>query len=172
MATRAVFESCRISFVESKLFPKTAVEGLSQLVEKYGGEVIELDRKGKIRMDQVTHVASKSIDFEQYNEAQAKMVPVVTDDWITQSVKKGKQVQLRPYSPDPRSIFSKMIVTCADIPDLDKESIAGAVMALGGMESKDLTRQTTHICALTLDHPKCLDAAKKAPGCTIVLPHW
>jgi len=100
------------------------------------------------------------------------MVPVVTAAWLKNSVAKGKVAQVRPYSPDPRMIFSSVVLTCADIPNTDKETIIGATMALGGMESKDLTRATTHICALTIDHPKCQEAIKKKSKCKIVLPHW
>lgn len=100
------------------------------------------------------------------------MIPVVRSDWLKATISRSKVAQVRPYSPDPRMIFSNVMLTCADIPDTDKEAIGGAIMALGGMESKDLTRQTTHICALSLDHPKCITAKEKFAKCKIVLPHW
>ena len=134
--------------------------------------MLDPDRKGKIRMSQVTHVVSNTIDFEQFSEAQAMMIPVVRPDWIKTTVARGKLAQVRPYSPDPRMIFSDIILSCADIPPTDKEAICGAIMALGGMESKDLTKQTTHICALTMDHPKCKEALAKKLKAKIVLPHW
>lgn len=115
---------------------------------------------------------SNTIDFDQYAEAQARMAPVVKSGWIKSSIARGKVAQVRPFSPDPRMIFSSVILTCADIPPMDKEAITGAIMALGGMESKDLSRQTTHICALSLEHPKCAEAKKKNTKCKIVLPHW
>jgi hypothetical protein len=115
---------------------------------------------------------SNTIDFDQYTEAQAMMIPVVRTDWIKATIARNKVAQVRPFSPDPRMIFSSVILTCADIPNTDKEAITGAIMALGGMESKDLTRQTTHICALSLEHPKCVEARQKSPKCKIVLPHW
>jgi len=123
-------------------------------------------------MPQATHVISNTIDFDQYSEAVAMMIPVVNVHWIKTSIARNKLAQPRAYSPDPRMIFSNIIITCADIPETDKETIIGATLALGGMESKDLTRQTTHICALSMDHPKCIEAQKKAPKCKIVLPHW
>lgn len=100
------------------------------------------------------------------------MIPVVNSTWIKNSVARGKLAQVRPYSPDPRMIFSSVTLTCADIPDTDKETIIGATMALGGTESKDLIRLTTHVCALSMDHPKCEEAQRKHPKCKIVLPHW
>jgi hypothetical protein len=115
---------------------------------------------------------SNTIDFSQYKDAEEYMVPVVTTAWIKNTVARGKVAQVRPYSPDPRMIFSNVILTCADIPDTDKEIIHGATMAQGGMYNKDLTKQTTHVCALSMDHPKCVEVEKRKLKCKIVLPHW
>ncbi|KAK4232430.1 BRCT-containing protein 1 [Podospora fimiseda] len=171
-AKSQLFEACRIAFVPSKsMSSSTIVDWKAQITEN-GAEVLEPDRKGRIRMAQCTHVVSNTIDFEQFSEAQAMMVPVVRPDWIKTSLARGKLAQLRPYSPDPRMIFSDVILTCADIPSTDKEAICGAVMALGGMESKDLAKQTTHICALSMDHPKCKEATARKLKAKVVLPHW
>ncbi|KAK4166465.1 BRCT-containing protein 1 [Cladorrhinum sp. PSN259] len=167
-----LFEACRIAFVPSKSLPAGWISDLKALVSENGAEVLDPDRKGKIRMAQCTHVVSNTIDFEQFSEAQAMMVPVVRPDWIKTTVARGKLAQLRPYSPDPRMIFADVILTCADIPSTDKEALCGAVMALGGMESKDLTKQTTHICALSMDHPKCKEATARKLKAKVVLPHW
>jgi hypothetical protein len=145
---------------------------LVQIVKKHGAGTVEPDREGRIPVSQCTHIISNTIDFEEYTEAQAMMIPVVTTAWLKTSIQRGKQAQIRPYSPDPRMIFSNVNMTCADIPATDKETIIGATMALGGMESKDLTRVTTHICALSIDHPKCQQALENGFKCKIVLPHW
>lgn len=142
------------------------------MVKNNGAQVLEPDIDGRIPIRQSTHIISNTIDFDQYAEAQAMMIPVVTADWIKASLARNRQSQVRPYSPDPRNIFSNVNLTCADIPLGDKEAIIGATMALGGMESKDATRATTHICALSMDHPKCQTAVKKGLRCKIVLPHW
>jgi hypothetical protein len=141
-------------------------------VKHHGAEVLEPNRKGQIRIPQVTHIISNTIDFDQYMEAEDMMIPVVTSTWIKNSIARSKLAQVRPYSPDPRMIFSSVVLTCADIPELDKEAIAGATLAFGGMEAKDLMRTTTHLCALSMNHPKCIEAAKRFPKCKIVLPHW
>ncbi|KAK0708159.1 hypothetical protein B0H67DRAFT_494925 [Lasiosphaeris hirsuta] len=167
-----LLDSCLLAFVQSKTLSSVMISELSQIVKQHGAGVLEPDRKGKIRIPQATHIIANTIDFEQYVEAQAMMIPVVTSAWIKTTVARGKVAQVRPYSPDPRMIFSNVILTCADIPNIDKETIIGATMALGGMEAKDLTRLTTHICALSMDHPKCIEAQKKSPKCKIVLPHW
>lgn len=69
-------------------------------------------------------------------------------------------------------IFSEVIVTCGDLPVMDKESICGATMALGGQESKDVNRLTTHICTLSLENEKVKAAQAKGWTGKIVLPHW
>ena len=69
-------------------------------------------------------------------------------------------------------IFAGVTISCADIPTGDKDAIIGAVLAMGGMETNNLTKATTHICALTVDHPKCQSAREKNLKCMVVLPHW
>lgn len=100
------------------------------------------------------------------------MLPVVSEHWISTSIMRRKAAQVRPFSPDPRMIFAEIVVTCADLPLMDKESIIGATMALGGQESKDVTRLTTHICTLSMDAPKVKGALEKGFKGKIVLPHW
>lgn len=120
----------------------------------------------------MTHIISNTIDFQQYTESQAVMIPVVTMHWITASISRRRQAQVRPFSPDPRLIFAEVVVTCADLPVMDKESILGAVMALGGQETKDVNKLTTHVCALSLDHPKVQVARERGWKGKVVLPHW
>jgi hypothetical protein len=43
---------------------------------------------------------------------------------------------------------------------------------MGGSESKDVNRTTTHICALSMDHPKVQAAVDAKVKAKIVLPHW
>jgi hypothetical protein len=145
---------------------------LSEVVKSRGAEVLEPDHNGSIRIHEATHIVSNTIDFEQYSEAQAMMIPVVNSLWIKACIARNRLAQVRPYSPDPRMIFSNVILTCAGLPLNDQESITGAIMALGGMESKDLSKQTTHLCALDMSHEKCQEAVKRGLKCKIVLPHW
>ncbi|KAK3316146.1 hypothetical protein B0H66DRAFT_625057 [Apodospora peruviana] len=171
---KALLEDWTIGFVQSKTLSATMIAELSQIVKEHGATVLEPNRKGKLRVSEAKVIVSNTIDFDQYTEAQAECIPipVVTANWVKTTIGRNKVAQFRPYSPDPRMIFSNVNLTCADIPDIDKETITGATLALGGMESKDLTRLTTHICALSMDHPKCIQAKVKAPKCKIVLPHW
>ncbi|KAJ6442086.1 BRCT domain-containing protein [Purpureocillium lavendulum] len=156
-----VFSECAVAFVPSSSLAPKLISDLSAILEDNGATIREPRRDGTIPIERVTHIVSNTIDFPQYVESQAVMIPVVTMQWITQSVARRRLAQVRPFSPDPRMIFAEVVVTCADLPVMDKESIIGAVMALGGQESKDSTRLTTHICALTVDDPKVQHATTR-----------
>ncbi|TQV97527.1 hypothetical protein V2A60_006720 [Cordyceps javanica] len=167
-----LFNECAIAFVPSASLTPKSISELSAILQDNGAEIIEPRRNGTLAIDKVTHIVSNTIDFQQFAESQAVMIPVVTTQWITASVSRRRVAQVRPFSPDPRLIFAEVVVTCADLPVTDKESILGAVMALGGQETKDATRITTHVCALSMDHPKVQVPLSKGWKGKVVLPHW
>ncbi|KAI1336992.1 BRCT domain-containing protein [Xylariaceae sp. FL0016] len=170
--SHSLFRGCAFTVVPSKDLSGDVLDQLSRNIIKYGGEVIDTKRDGSLNLDNVTHIISNTIDFPQYTDAAAVMLPVVKSKWIDASLLKGKHAQIRPFTPDPRMIFSDVILSCADIPSMDQDAIIGATMAMGGMETENVTKLTTHICALTMDHPKCKLAQEKKWKCKIVLPHW
>ncbi|KAF4979671.1 hypothetical protein FZEAL_4162 [Fusarium zealandicum] len=167
-----LFTECTVAFVSSSALTPKLISELSSVLEDNGATICEPRRDGSIPIEKATHIISNTIDFPQFTESQAVMIPVVTTQWITSSITRRKQAHIRPFSPDPRMIFSEVVVTCADLPETDKESIAGATTALGGQDSKDATRLTTHICALSMDHPKVQVALSKGWKGKVVLPHW
>ncbi|KAI2628230.1 BRCT domain-containing protein [Xylaria nigripes] len=167
-----VFSLCTFAFVPSKDLTGTIIDELSQSIKKYGGEISPSKRDGSLRLNTVTHIISNTIEFPQYRESTAMMISVVKSKWISASLAKGKQAPIRAYTPDPRMIFSDVTLACADIPDSDKDAIIGATMAMGGTYSDHATRLTTHICALSMDHPKVQMAVERKHPCKIVLPHW
>jgi hypothetical protein len=103
------------------------------------------------------------------------MIPVVKSNWVTVSLggsSSKKPAPLRPYTPDPNLIFSGITVTCADIPDSDKDAIIGAVLAMGGQDVSGLTKMVTHIVALNEENAICKQVRAKGLKVKIVLPHW
>ncbi|PHH61316.1 hypothetical protein CDD81_495 [Ophiocordyceps australis] len=176
LGSSSVFSECVVAFVPSSTLAPKHISELAKVVEDNGATICEPRRDGTIAMGKVTHIVSNTIDFAQYVESQAVMIPVVSTQWITASISRRRQAQVRPFSPDPRMIFAEVVVTCGDVPVMDKEGILGATMALGGQESKDVNRLTTHVCSLSMDHPKVQMALKmmeqKGWKGKIVLPHW
>ncbi|KAI9644499.1 regulator of Ty1 Transposition [Ciborinia camelliae] len=167
-----IFDSCNISIIVSKELPVTQARQFREILEDNGASAEIKKPDDGINVEEITHIVSTTTDFACYDKAGLLLVPVVTPSWVTQSLSKRKQVPIRPFTPDERLIFSNVNLTCADIPQGDKDAIIGATLAMGGMESNSLTKLVTHICALSMDHPKCQQAKEKGLKCKIVLPHW
>lgn len=92
--------------------------------------------------------------------------------WVLQSVAKQKLAGPRQHSPDPSQYFSDVIVSCAELPEGDKDAIIAGVIALGGQYSGPLSKMVTHIVTQDDQHDKCELARAKKVRCKIVLPHW
>ncbi|KAI2628855.1 BRCT-containing protein [Hypoxylon sp. NC1633] len=172
----ALFSHCHFFFIKNTDLSDSLIEELSDTIRKFGGNV--LNKKHGTRGEDglsfktVSHIIANTIDFPEYTQATAAMIPVVKTSWISASLTKGKLAQIRPFTPDPRMFLSDVVLSCADIPQSDADAIIGATLAMGGMESSSITRAVTHICALSMDHPKCQMAIEKKLKCKIVLPHW
>ncbi len=153
--------------------PATDLVQLTTRIEASGGAYVPLiPETGRIALDKVSHIISISSDFPDYHAASDALIPVVKPEWVTASLFREKLAQIRPYSPDPRLFFAGVTVTCADLPSGDKDAVIAGVVAMGGQYSGILTRQVTHIVALTDQHEKCQQAISRRLPCTIVLPHW
>lgn len=142
------------------------------LKENGAQEVPRVPSGGRIPLDDVTHVISKTIDFPGYDAAGDSLKSVVKPDWVSASITKGRLANPRQYSPDPRLFFSGLIVCCADLPSGDSDAIIGGVLAMGGLYSSSVSKMVTHIVALTMDSHKCQTALTKNLKCKILLPHW
>ncbi|ETS78277.1 hypothetical protein PFICI_10339 [Pestalotiopsis fici W106-1] len=168
-----LFSSCVFSFVESRDLPENLIQELSSQVSKHGGEVVDARRDKSLYLEKLTHIIANTSDFPQHTDATAMMIPVVRSTWISSSLGRNKLVQVRPFSPDPRMLFSDIVLTVADdVPPSDKESIIGCSMALGAQDSENITKLVTHVCALGMNNDKCRIVQSKNLKCKIVLPHW
>ena len=128
---------------------------------------------GDIDLAQISHIISSTSDFSKYSAAEAVAgIAIVTPQWVYESVRRSRLVNVRQYTPDPRKYFSGLVVTSADLPEGDKDAIYAGVIQLGGQSSSSVTRLVTHIVALNLDSDKCQTALSKGLTCKIVLPHW
>ena len=123
-------------------------------------------------LESVTHIISTTIDFEDYDVASNRLIPIIKPGWIQSSIMKRKLANPRSHSPDPRLYFSGLILSCADIPEGDKDAIIGGVISMGGLYASALSKTVTHIVALSIESEKCKFADARSLNCKIVLPHW
>ncbi|CAG8957201.1 hypothetical protein HYFRA_00009402 [Hymenoscyphus fraxineus] len=168
----AIFDQCVIAFVPNRELPDSLIADYRKKIDDNGGTTPKARRDGSIKLEDVTHIISTTADFPQYREAREMMINVVRPTWLLESIMRNKPALTRPHTPDPNLIFHNVTVTCADLPEGDKDAIVGGVLAMGGTESSSLTKVVTHICALTMDHPKIALALEKGVNCKVVLPHW
>lgn len=120
----------------------------------------------------LTHIISTHVDFPQYHSALDHDVDVVKPSWVFQSMARSKLATARQHSPDPAQFFQDVVLTCAELPEGDKDAIIAGVIALGGQYSSPLTKLVTHIVTTDLENDKCKLAREKNLSCKIVLPHW
>jgi hypothetical protein len=96
----------------------------------------------------------------------------VKPQWVEVSISRSKLANPRQYNPDPKLFLNAVVVSCADLPEGDKDAIIGGVVAMGGLYTSRMTSSTTHLVALTMDSDKCKMAVKRGLDVKIVLPHW
>lgn len=130
----------------------------------------------------ITHIITNSINFIEYSQAQKSMIPIVTPEWVHNSVEQSTMLPIKSYNPNPDYFFRNCFVCCADnLPQGDKELIYAAVQAFGGNYLDVLSKYTTHLIAMDMTNEKSIIASSLIhdPNCKdpvmdikIVLPHW
>lgn len=137
-----------------------------------GEVVIDNYPDSNLNLDRLTHVISSTSDFPDYHACSDALIPVVKPIWIDHSLAKDKLSQPRQYSPDSRLFMSDIVVCVSGLPDGDADAIAGGVIAMGGMFSRKLTNQITHIITIEYNSELCKNARNKGLHVKVVLPHW
>jgi hypothetical protein len=144
------------------------------LITSHGGSHIEtLDPSQTFSTESVTHIISPTITFQGFDLAKESFIPIVKPKWVSECLARKRLVPVKVYDPDPRMIFSDVVVLCVDLPPGDTEAIISGVVALGGQYLVNLTRSVTHIVALNDENPLCQAAQQsKDVHAVMVLPHW
>ncbi|EFW23239.1 hypothetical protein D8B26_006740 [Coccidioides posadasii str. Silveira] len=168
-----LFSQTRICIIRSHKLDNDVASKLSSTIEERGGEVVIHQSPTPLPpISEFTHLVSSTIDFPGHDSACDALIPVVKPQWVHASASKNKLANPRQYNPDPRLFLNDVLVSCADIPEGDKDAIIGGVLAMGGLYTARLTSSTTHLVALNMDTDKCRQAAGRLSNLKIVLPHW
>ncbi|PFH45698.1 hypothetical protein AMATHDRAFT_71207 [Amanita thiersii Skay4041] len=124
-------------------------------------------------IQKATHIITDTNKFEGCQDV-SEGVAVVTDIWVERSIILGRMQSPAHYSADPAMIFSGVIACATEIPSTDLEVLSAGITALGGQWRTALTRDVTHLFALSKSSPKYATALHFQPQTKvhIVLPHW
>ena len=78
------------------------------------------------------------------------------------------------YFPDPSLIFSGIIACATSLPPSDLEVLSAGITALGGQWRTGLTKDVTHLFAISPDSQKYATAMhfREETGVKVILPHW
>ncbi|KIJ92958.1 hypothetical protein K443DRAFT_125763 [Laccaria amethystina LaAM-08-1] len=99
------------------------------------------------------HIITNSHRFEGSGEVEAG-VNVVTDQWVDRSLVLGRMQQPQLYSSDLTMIFSGVVACAAELPTSDLEVLSAGITALGGQWRTGLTKDVTHLFAITPNSQK------------------
>ncbi|KAH0536184.1 hypothetical protein FGG08_006923 [Glutinoglossum americanum] len=171
--SQALFHDISFCIVTSETLSEAESRRLATLLVENGAEYIPLPSDSSaVPIEEITHIISSTTDFPAYPGACDAFVSVVKPEWVDVSASRKRLLPVRPYNPDPRLFFSGVVITCADIPEGDKDAIVGGVLSMGGLYTNGVTKLVTHIVALTEENDKCRQAASRGIRAKVVLPHW
>ncbi|KAH8102204.1 hypothetical protein BXZ70DRAFT_986996 [Cristinia sonorae] len=99
---------------------------------------------------------------------------IVTSTWVSRSVILAARQDEAGFSPDPTLIFSGVVATACDLSTSDLDVLSAGISALGGQWRSALTKDVTHLFALTTGSAKYETGIryKGDMGLTVVVPHW
>eukprot|EP01087_Luapelamoeba_hula_P006475 TRINITY_DN1654_c1_g1_i2.p1 TRINITY_DN1654_c1_g1~~TRINITY_DN1654_c1_g1_i2.p1 ORF type:complete len:1547 (+),score=321.69 TRINITY_DN1654_c1_g1_i2:87-4727(+) len=155
--------ACRL-FIHGSM-PTALKDRVKAALKQGGGKIVYY-----FNTTEVTHVATVhgEINFDEYQQALAHGIPVVTPEWVYQSVKRIQPPEY--FSPDPAKIFSGLIVSSSQITGRERNVLAAGILHYGGRFQVKLTTECTHLIAYAISNPKCEYAKEK--GIHIVSPGW
>ncbi|KAK0212813.1 hypothetical protein DFS33DRAFT_1284670 [Desarmillaria ectypa] len=135
-----------------------------------------LNQNGAVAVDSIneaTHIITNTNRFECWQDVD-DAIAVVTDLWVDRSLTMGKLQRTAYYSPDPAFLFSGVVACSADLSTADIETLSAGITALGGQWRLGLTRDVTHLFAVSCSSDKYKTAMQyqEVTHINIILPHW
>ncbi|KAI8139395.1 hypothetical protein BJV82DRAFT_627111 [Fennellomyces sp. T-0311] len=160
----ALFNNVKYTFHETLSLRKR--QELEHLLNRHGAEKVDPDQEGG---GQVTHIITTR-DFERDSPKSKDPPFVVTPFWVKRAILNGFVHDPIFYSPKAEMIFSGMVVTAPTLPDSDKIAICAGLQQFGGQYRDSLTKDTTHLVAIS-EYGRSYEraAARQMP---IILPHY
>ncbi|KAI9292249.1 BRCT domain-containing protein [Neoconidiobolus thromboides FSU 785] len=122
----------------------------------------------------VTHIISATWDFIGHSELikSKRNCRIVTPKWVFDCTKCNIHYSSKFYSPEPKSIFSGIIICCHGLPTSDMEKIYGGVVALGGQYRINLSKEVTHYIVLDSEAENNVSKLQKENDIKLVTSHW
>lgn len=118
-------------------------------------------------------VISTNIDYPFYQQMEDAMVPTVSPEWVDGCLAKKTCLRPNPFFVDEKYIFRDVMACTSGLSQNDQENVCAGIQALGGLYSKVLTAQTTHLITtdIKLESEICMRAVEFGK-IKVVVPDW
>ncbi|PSS00871.1 hypothetical protein PHLCEN_2v4098 [Hermanssonia centrifuga] len=124
----------------------------------------------------LTHYITHSIPNQDSLEPlpQSSTALLVSPFWAERALALGQPCEAVFYSPSPAMLFSGIVATATDLSQSDNEVLCAGISSLGGQWRSALTRDVTHLFAMTTGSTKYETAMhyKDSTMMKVVTPHW
>ena len=145
---------------------------LTALLNANGGQVVPTSdpRLTHFITTVLPHAESQSLDGLPSDTPANFVTPL----WVERTVVLNSTQDPAGYSPDPALLFSGIIASATDLAPSDLEVLSAGITALGGQWRSGLTKEVTHLFALSKGSPKYETAIKfqKTINIKVLVPHW
>ena len=125
---------------------------LTALLNANGGQVVPISdpRLTHFITTVLPHAESQSLDGLPSDTPANFVTPL----WVERTVVLNSTQDPAGYSPDPALLFSGIIASATDLAPSDLEVLSAGITALGGQWRSGLTKEVTHLFALSKGSPK------------------
>ncbi|KAI0682501.1 hypothetical protein BC835DRAFT_1399674 [Cytidiella melzeri] len=154
----------------SKALPPKQRSQLSQVLDLNGAKPVEISDEKLTHY--VTNLPPGPNSLESLPEQ--SNAQLVTPFWVERTLVLGIQQDALSYSPDPSMLFSGVVATSCDLSASDNEVLSAGISSLGGQWRSALTKDVTHLFALSTGSQKYETAMhfKEGTGMKVLVPHW
>ncbi|KAK7677914.1 hypothetical protein QCA50_019104 [Cerrena zonata] len=99
---------------------------------------------------------------------------LVTPLWVERTIIINSVQDPANHSPDPALLFSSITAAATDLAPSDLEVLSAGITALGGQWRSGLTKEVTHLFALSTGSAKYETAVRfqKTINIKVLVPHW
>ncbi|GMM35354.1 Rtt107 protein [Saccharomycopsis crataegensis] len=173
MSPKKYFQGYNVLVVQSSQFQGVKFDGICQQLTKFGASCITTATINKDRFG-LSHIIATNTDFPEYQFAIDHMIPIVTPEWVEDTISQTRLASLRPYSVVPYHFLRGVFATISDdIPSGDRQVLEAIIIAHGGHCATAVTKFTTHVIGATTGSDAFIIASsvpEKRIKC--VLPQW
>ncbi|GBE78793.1 hypothetical protein SCP_0116860 [Sparassis crispa] len=159
-----------VFYYTSISIPSCLRDQLKQILDDEGASDVPLDDPLLTHFITLTPPSDDVLERIPNKDKVQQVIPT----WAERSFVLGKQQAAEHYSPNPANLFSGITATATDLSPADLELLSAGITSLGGQWRTALTRDVTHLFALSPGSAKYETAMhyREQTAMCVLVPHW